>query len=81
MEDLTFQVKIEGVSNDNAPMIDLGMPGMDMGKNQVQMKLSDDATYKGTGVIVRCPSGKTIWRATVNIPGIGQADFIFDVIY
>ena len=36
---------------------------------------------KGQGVIVRCPSGKRIWRATVTLPSIGNVDFTFDVVY
>jgi hypothetical protein len=30
---------------------------------------------------VRCPSGRRTWRATVTIPDVSQADFIFDAIY
>ena len=60
--------------------MDLGMPGMKMGPNQVKMEMTAPGIYKGTGIIVRCPSGKTIWQAMVNLPGKGNADFIFDVI-
>lgn len=81
MEDLAFQVTLAGNSNTEVPFIDLGMPGMNMGKNHVDLKKIGPNKYQGTGVIVRCPSGKTIWRATVTIPQTGKVSFIFDVIY
>jgi len=37
--------------------------------------------YEGKGVIVKCPSGHRVWRATVTVPDLGKAEFIFDVIY
>ncbi len=64
-----------------SPIIDLSMPGMKMGKNKVKMKMIAKGVYQGTGIIVRCPSGKTIWQATINLSGIGSVNFIFDVIY
>jgi hypothetical protein len=81
MKDLTFQVKISGDSILEAPFIDLGMPGMKMGPNRVILKKKDAETYEGSGVIVRCKSGKTIWQATVTLPDIGSTVFTFDVIY
>ena len=83
MQDLLFQVTFTGKlsPNTNLPFIDLGMPGMNMGPNRVQLKSTGNATYEGSGVIVRCPSGRRTWQATVTIPDVGQAEFIFDVIY
>jgi hypothetical protein len=81
MKDLTFQVKISGDSLSEAPFIDLSMPGMKMGPNRVILKKNGAATYEGQGVIVRCPSGKTIWQATVTLPDVGSVVFTFDVIY
>ena len=81
MQDLTFRVTISGEPLDQAPFIDLGMPGMHMGPNRVQLKSTGQGTYEGAGVIVRCKSGKRIWRATVTLPNIGKADFTFDVVY
>jgi hypothetical protein len=83
MKDLLFQVTLSGKlpPNTQLPCIDLGMPGMNMGPNRVQLKSAGNDTYQGRGVIVKCPSGRRIWRATVIIPAVGQADFIFDVIY
>ncbi len=81
MKDLTFRVTVSGEPLDQAPSIDLGMPGMHMGPNHVTLDRTSPTTYEGQGVIVRCPSGKRIWRATVTLPKIGKADFTFDVVY
>ena len=83
MQDLLFQVTFSAKLPPNAklPYIDLGMPGMKMGPNRVQLKSVGNDTYEGRGVIVKCPSGRRTWRATVTVPDFGQTDFIFDVIY
>jgi hypothetical protein len=81
MQDLTFRVSVTGDAISQAPYIDLGMPGMHMGRNRVDLKPSTTTSYEGQGVIVRCPSGKRIWRATVTLPSIGKAEFTFDVVY
>ena len=81
MKDLTFQVTVSGEPLVQAPQIDLGMPGMHMGPNQVRLENKSDTTYEGKGVIVRCKSGKRIWRATITLPGVGKTDFTFDVVY
>lgn len=81
MKDLTFEVKVKDINLTGSPIIDLSMPGMKMGKNMVKMKMTAKGVYQGSGIIVRCPSGKTIWQATIDLSGIGSANFIFDVIY
>ena len=83
MQDLQFQVSLSGKLPPEAkpPYIDLGMPGMNMGPNRVQLKSTGTAIYEGSGVIVRCRSGRRTWQARVTIPGVGQTDFIFDVVY
>ena len=83
MQDLAFKVTLDGQLPPDAklPYIDLGMPGMNMGPNRVKLKFTGKATYEGRGVIVKCPSGRRTWRATITVPGFGHADFIFDVIY
>ena len=81
MQDLTFRVSVSGGAISQTPYIDLGMPGMHMGPNRVDLKPSAAMSYEGQGVIVRCPSGKRIWRATVTLPSIGKAEFTFDVVY
>jgi hypothetical protein len=81
MQDLVFRVSINGASPTKQPHIDLGMPAMKMGPNQVTLKPTGPGTYEGTGVIVRCPSGKRTWFANVIVPEAGEVKFIFDVIY
>ena len=81
MQDLVFKVSIKGASPAKQPHIDLGMPAMKMGPNQVSLTPTGPGTYEGSGVIVRCPSGKKIWFANVIVPGSGEVKFIFDVIY
>ena len=82
MQDLIFKVTVDGDHTlSRPPFIELNMPAMDMGRNRVSLKLNDKDVYEGSGIIVRCKSGHRIWRATVNFPGMGKVDFIFDVIY
>jgi hypothetical protein len=81
MKNLIFEVKVKDMDLAEPPVIDLGMPGMEMGPNHVKMKMIAAGVYQGTGIIVRCPSGKTIWQANINLPGKGSVNFIFNVIY
>jgi len=81
MKELTFRVQVSGGATPAPPYIDLGMPAMEMGPNTVKMEKGNNGVYEGKGVIVKCPSGKTIWEATVTLPETGQASFIFDVVY
>lgn len=81
MADLVFRVRLDGPQPAKTPYIDLGMPGMKMGPNHVDLKAVGPGIYEGKGVIVRCPSGRNRWRATITVPGAGSADFIFDVVY
>lgn len=53
MEDLTFTVRFAGEKFVADPYIDLAMPGMNMGRNRVVLKLAGEALYQGRGVIVR----------------------------
>ncbi len=82
MKELNFNVT---VSEDFPPigpgplLLDLSMPGMDMGKNQVPLETTGDNRYSGTGIIVKCPSGRTIWRATVLLSENMKPAFTFNV--
>jgi nitrogen fixation protein FixH len=82
MAALDFTVTLEGP---DGPLpgedifVDLTMPGMFMGENSVRLRAAGDGSWKGTGVIVRCPSGKTTWRAAVRTPRSGTAAFLFKV--
>jgi hypothetical protein len=81
MAELRFKLTLSGEQPTEAPFIDLGMPGMKMGPNRIDLKPLGDGMYAGTGIIVRCPSGKRIWKARITVPKMGSAEFIFDVIY
>lgn len=81
MTNLEFTITLTGKQGVSEPFIDLGMPGMKMGPNRVLLKSTQKGVYSGTGTIVRCPSGKRIWKATVTVPDKGSVEFIFDVIY
>lgn len=81
MHDLTFTVTFAGEQPAAAPYIDLGMPGMNMGRNRVILKPAGGLSYLGEGVIVRCPSGRRTWKAKVTVPEMGSVEFVFDVIY
>ncbi len=75
-----FIVTISG--SDKIPdklVLDLTMPGMFMGKNQVVLKKIDKNKYSGKGIIPRCPSGKTLWQADIFIPDEGTVSFRFNV--
>ena len=81
--DLVFKVTVAGIDIDRAkpPHIDLNMPKMNMGRNRVKMGSVAPHVYEGKGIIVRCASGHRVWKATVVVPNLGKADFIFDVVY
>ena len=81
MQDLKFRVVLEGQQPTESPYIDLGMPGMKMGPNRVLLQALGKGVYEGKGLIVRCPSGKKTWKATITVPNMGVAEFIFDVVY
>ncbi len=81
MQDSTFTVTLTGNPPEQALYIDLGMPAMKMGPNRVQLEPDGNGDYVGKGVIVRCKSGRRTWFANVVVPGMGEAKFIFDVVY
>lgn len=79
MEDLKFVVTVGGKPPKDPPYIDLNMVAMDMGPNRVEMQEMWEGSYEGRGVIVKCPSGRKRWKALVTVPGVGAAEFYFDV--
>lgn len=81
MRDLKFRVTLTGEKKAGIPSIDLGMPGMNMGPNRVELKRVKDNVFEGQGVIVRCPSGRRTWKATITLPQTGKVEFVFDVVY
>ncbi|WP_373499309.1 hypothetical protein [Desulfococcus sp.] len=86
MTDLAFRLTIDpppasGEAFGDSPFIDLDMPDMFMGYNRITMTRELPGVYSGAGVIVRCPSGIPTWKARVTVPGLGEAVFVFDVLY
>ena len=80
MSELTFRIRIEPCPGiPSTLMLDLGMPGMVMGKNQVRMIRDGSCTWSGRGIIVRCMSGRRLWRATLMSPELGNPAFTFNV--
>jgi hypothetical protein len=79
MRELTFSVEVPGYGGAGSPWIDLGMAGMRMAPNRVDLVKEGDGRYLGKWVLVRCPSGMRTWTATVHLPGKGKALFTFHV--
>ena len=79
MREVDFTVSLPGYAGTASPYVDLSMAGMEMGRNRVDLSRGTDGRYRGTGVIVRCPSGRHDWEATVTAPGAGKAVFRFAV--
>jgi hypothetical protein len=81
MKPLLFQVILQ---NDEAPqsiMVDLSMPKMFMGLNQVTLKKSTPGIYEGVGILPTCPSGRKLWQASVIIDQQAAGNFFFNVQY
>jgi hypothetical protein len=82
MAELAFTLTITGNAAPPPELVlNLGMPGMYMGSNRVILRRGRDGTYTGKGIIPRCPSGKRLWSAAVDIPGSGKVGFTFNVSY
>lgn len=80
MRELRFTLRLPGYGDGGAPWIDLSMPGMRMPPNRVDLVRAEPGIYRGTGILVRCRSGKRTWQASVTVPGKGTARFSFDVV-
>lgn len=81
MESLYFRVKLKNHENPRSIIIDLSMPKMSMGYNQVLLEKTGMDTYEGRGIIPVCPSGKKLWRASVIINDKVEGIFLFNVHY
>lgn len=80
MKELTFSVTVTPC--DKLPdtlLLDLSMPGMMMGKNQVTLVKKRDCLYEGKGIIVRCMSGRTLWQVTILSDELHNPAFTFNV--
>ena len=79
MKELIFTIRATGRNTAPAILLDLSMPGMYMGRNEVVLKKNPDGSYSGKGIIPRCPSGRMLWRAAVTVPGAGKVSYTFNV--
>ena len=79
MREVDITATLPGYAGKASPYVDLSMVGMEMGRNRVDLSRGADGRYRGTGVIVRCPSGRHDWEATLTAPGAGKAVFHFAV--
>lgn len=70
MSGLDFSLAL---SRGDAPLIEadvkleLAMPGMHMAENRIVLRHKGNGRYEGRGVVVRCPSGRRIWKARAVI--------------
>ncbi len=80
MADLTFRVTITPCTAiPSTLLLDLTMPGMYMGKNQVVLTQKGPCIWEGKGVIVSCMSGRKHWRATILSSVIANPAFNFEL--
>jgi nitrogen fixation protein FixH len=66
--DVSVALRSAGVPLDGAEVtVSFAMPGMHMGENAVALAPAGAGRYAGTAVLVRCPSGRRDWIATVSV--------------
>ena len=80
MEELLFVLSVRNIQYHQL-ILDLSMPGMQMGQNRIILSKREDGKYVGKGVIPRCPSGRRLWEASIDLPGAGTTRFRFNVTY
>jgi len=74
MKRLLFRVKAvekNAAIRDAEVFIDLTMPGMSMMENRIQLRQGEDGSYVGEGVVVKCSSGRKVWKADISISRAG----------
>jgi len=70
MADLDFAVRARrgaAPAGESEGEIAITMPGMYMGENRVRLARLGDGSFRGKGLIVRCPSGRRAWSAEVTL--------------
>ena len=79
MKELTFSVTIKPCDSlPTALLLDLEMPEMAMGKNQVTLVRKSNCIWEGKGVVVRCMSHRTLWKATILSEELNNPAFTFN---
>jgi CheY-like chemotaxis protein len=80
MQKLTFTVTIAPCEALPASLLlDLSMPGMQMGNNQVTLLRKSGCVWEGKGIMVRCMSGRTLWQVTILSDELKNPAFTFNV--
>jgi len=80
MKELTFIIKVQPYTSlPDTLMLDLDMPDMHMGKNQITLTKQSGDTFQGKGIIVKCRSGHTLWQATLLSSQLKNPSFTFNV--
>jgi hypothetical protein len=82
--DFTLSVAPPAAAGAGDGQVSFTMPGMYMGDHRVHLAPDGAGRWRGKGVLVRCPSGKTTWAADVALPAAPgrdplRATFTFDV--
>jgi hypothetical protein len=80
MKEITFSLTV--IPCDKLPdklMLDLSMPGMQMGKNQVLLEKKGACFYEGKGIIVRCMSRRTLRQVTILSDELKNPSLSFNV--
>ena len=80
MKELTFSLTVTPCYKlPDKLLLDLSMPGMQMGKNQVTLVKKSPNIYEGKGIIVRCMSRQTLWQITILSDELKNPAFTFNV--
>jgi hypothetical protein len=80
MAELDFTVTVTPAGSLPGKLIlELTMPGMYMGGNRVELQRSGTDRYTGRGALVRCRSGRKLWKATLLTPDGLNPSFTFNV--
>lgn len=80
MQELVFSLTVKPCASlPDTLLLDLSMPGMVMGKNQVPLVKKSSCLYQGNGLIVKCKSGRKLWKATVLSEKLNNVAFTFNV--
>ena len=66
MRDLQVRAQVRSPVAPGEVSVAFSMPGMEMGQNRARLEPSPDG-WKGTAVLVRCPSGRKGWVAEVSV--------------
>jgi len=80
MNELTFRITVTRCNSlPKTLRLDLSMPDMQMGNNQVTLVKKNGCTWEGKGIIVKCMSGGTLWKGIILSDELHHPAFTFNV--